>query len=249
MRIVVWNCAMALHAKWDRLMSLRPDVAIVPECAGPAVLWKRRGVAEPCSFEWDGHNQNKGLGVFAFGEYTLARDARFDGGHQIFLPVHVHGPVSFKLLGVWAFNHRATTDKARLPAPTLAAIEHYADFLEEDALVAGDFNHSTVWDRATGHASNFGHIAARLGTLGLESAYHRAHSIEFGSEPHRTHFFRKGPLEYHIDYCFAPRTWGLSSVTVGARDDWIAASDHAPLCIEVSDTAQGLPPSAGVRGA
>jgi hypothetical protein len=85
MRIVVWNCAMALHAKWDRLMSLRPDVAIVPECAGPAVLCKRRGAAEPCSFEWDGHNQNKGLGVFAFGEYTLARDARFDGGHQIFL--------------------------------------------------------------------------------------------------------------------------------------------------------------------
>lgn len=244
MRIIVWNCAMALHAKWDRLVSLRPDVAIVPECADPAVIWKRRGASEPCSFAWGGRNQNKGLGVFAFGDYSLVRDQRFDVGHEIFLPVHVRGPMSFKLLGVWAFNHRATSDNGRLPAPTLAAIEHYAGFLERDSVVAGDFNHSTVWDRPAGHASNFGHIAARLCELGLTSTYHRAHGADFGGEAHSTHFFRKGPLEYHIDYCFAPHAWSLSSVAVGSRQDWIADSDHAPLCIELSngyETRQGDP--------
>jgi hypothetical protein len=31
MRIVTWNCATALHGKYERLLALRPDIAIVPD--------------------------------------------------------------------------------------------------------------------------------------------------------------------------------------------------------------------------
>ena len=30
LRIVTWNCNMALRLKFDRLLSLRPDVAVDP---------------------------------------------------------------------------------------------------------------------------------------------------------------------------------------------------------------------------
>ena len=38
MRLVVWNCAMALHRKIDALMALRPDLAVIPEAAEPGRL-------------------------------------------------------------------------------------------------------------------------------------------------------------------------------------------------------------------
>jgi len=33
MRLLIWNCAMALHRKFDAMLRLRPDVAVVCECA------------------------------------------------------------------------------------------------------------------------------------------------------------------------------------------------------------------------
>ena len=41
MRIVTWNCAMKLDAKYEQLMSLRPDIAVIPECAEPDILRKK----------------------------------------------------------------------------------------------------------------------------------------------------------------------------------------------------------------
>ena len=36
LRIVSWNCNMALRPKFEALRTLRPDVAIIQECAAPA---------------------------------------------------------------------------------------------------------------------------------------------------------------------------------------------------------------------
>ena len=33
MRLVAWNCNMALQRKFDAVLSLRPDVAVIAECA------------------------------------------------------------------------------------------------------------------------------------------------------------------------------------------------------------------------
>ena len=41
MRLVAWNCNMALHRKVDALRALRPDVAVISECATPAILAER----------------------------------------------------------------------------------------------------------------------------------------------------------------------------------------------------------------
>lgn len=42
MNLIVWNCQGGLHGKIDHLMDLRPDIAIVPEAAQPAVVASKR---------------------------------------------------------------------------------------------------------------------------------------------------------------------------------------------------------------
>src|SRR4051812_7895168 len=72
LRVVVWNANMAVHRKLDLLVeSLRPDIAIIPECATEDVLRRKGGLLLPdFSMAWVGTNPNKGLGVFGFGEYS-----------------------------------------------------------------------------------------------------------------------------------------------------------------------------------
>src|SRR5258706_7900039 len=58
-RLIVWNCNMALHRKAAALLALRPDVAVICEVAAPALL-RARGAdwleSEPV---WVGDNPHK----------------------------------------------------------------------------------------------------------------------------------------------------------------------------------------------
>src|SRR5262245_9106957 len=38
MRLATWNCSMALHRKFDAMLGLQPDIAIICECAEPKRL-------------------------------------------------------------------------------------------------------------------------------------------------------------------------------------------------------------------
>jgi hypothetical protein len=37
MRIVVWNCNMSFHRKYEHLFALNPDIAIIPVCKHRAI--------------------------------------------------------------------------------------------------------------------------------------------------------------------------------------------------------------------
>lgn len=69
-RLVVWNCNMALHRKWDALRSLGPDLAIVPECARKHAEDRSAQTSDLC--EWVGENPHKGLGVFGFNGTSIS---------------------------------------------------------------------------------------------------------------------------------------------------------------------------------
>jgi hypothetical protein len=47
LRIVAWNCAMALQPKANALLALRPDVAVVPECGQAPELGDRSAEMAP----------------------------------------------------------------------------------------------------------------------------------------------------------------------------------------------------------
>jgi len=127
MRIVVWNCAQRLRGeKLNALESLRPDIAIVPECESPHKLWGKQPLLAPIPMEWIGDNENKGLGVLAFNGYRIKRHPAYDPSLRWMLPVEVRGPLNFHLLAVWAANHRILqTEDEDLPSRPLEVVEHY----------------------------------------------------------------------------------------------------------------------------
>jgi hypothetical protein len=235
MRLVIWNCNMALHTKVDRLMSLAADLAIVPECATPEVLRKKAPSFAYSDCQWQGWLPAKGLGVFAFGELSLARHSSWDPQFPIFLPVEVRGPVVLNLLAVWAFRAGKRPVVAQSPGTTLAAVSHYAPFLTaKPSVVAGDFNARVVWDSKY-RQGRFSDVDAALRGVGLASAYHSTHQVPFGTEPHPTFCLARNPSKpYHFDYAYVPKPLfeSLVSVKVGTAAEWLKYSDHLPLIIE-----------------
>lgn len=232
---------MALHDKLSALAELMPDVAVVPECANQATLRSKAPLFVPPSVVWVGDNPNKGLGVFAFGDYRVSLDPCYDASIRWIAPVRVEGPVSFHLLAVWAIHSREPGETRKdVVGPVLTALDRYSEFLTAAPLIViGDFNNHVQWDEP-GKANNHANAVARFQQLGLFSAYHHSRAVAQGAESEPTHYWRDrtkdGPT-FHIDHCFLPMAWqaNLSRFDVGKFDDWTGKgySDHVPLIAEL----------------
>jgi hypothetical protein len=236
LRLVVWNCNMALDRKWEHLLSLNPDVAVVPEAATPEILRRKAPAFAFANCEWEGWYKHKGLAVFTFGAYSLRRNPADTRHYSVFLPLEVRGPHQFHLLAVWAFNTASPPRAVPNAASIRGALAHYAPFLNAaPSVVAGDFNSSTVWDRPGG-VTNHALTVADLSECGLASAYHHALGCPMGAEPQATLFqHRNLTAGFHIDYCFAPKAWlgTPGGVTVERPEDWVTRSDHVPLVVRL----------------
>lgn len=242
MRLVAWNCNMALHRKLAALLALRPDVAVIAECASPERLQDKLADALPGAPVWIGANRDKGLAVFAFNGYRAALAAGYRRSVRFVAPVRIEGPFALNLLAVWAQNFSDGIRRKRQPGPLrLALTRDYRDFLADGpAIVAGDFNNNIFWDRP-GYLINHAHTVELLARCGLVSAYHHARGEAQGAETEPTHYWRDrrkdGPT-YHIDYVFLPRAWttGLREMSVGSFEDWCGAglSDHVPLVVDIA---------------
>jgi exodeoxyribonuclease-3 len=241
-RLVTWNCNMALHRKFAALRRLEPDIAVVCECAEPA-RWLSRGDCSALSAPpvWIGDNPHKGLGVLAFNGYAARLAEPFHRTLRYVAPIHVTGPVTCNLLAVWAQNASAGFPRKRQAGPLHRALGKYRGFLTEGpALVAGDLNNNVIWHRP-GWRFNHGEAVALLARYGLVSAYHALRGEAQGSEREPTLYWRDrrkdGPT-YHIDYVFVPEPWlaHLRAVTVGTFEDWCGAglSDHVPIVVDLA---------------
>ena len=233
---------MALHRKLDALLALRPDVAIVSECAAPALLSERldlcRLAAAPV---WIGENPHKGLAVLAFNGYRATLSPAYRPSLRFLAPVKIEGPVAFNLLAVWAQNVSRGIRRKRQPGPLRLALRRYRDFLAGGpCVVAGDFDNNVVWDRPGWRVNHAGAVA-RLARAGLVSAYHEARGEAQGLEATPTLYWRdrlKGGPTYHIDYIFLPRRWlaALRTVEVGSYEVWCGSglSDHVPVTAQIT---------------
>lgn len=235
MRIVAWNCAKALHNKFDPLLALKPDIAVISECAEPEVLARKCDLpafsAQPI---WSGGNPNSGLGIFFFNGAAGHIHGRLNSGLRLMLPVEVTAPRRFNLLAVWALTGLRKAD----PGPLLRALDFHHRFLfKEDAVVAGDFNNNVNFDKP-GWASNHSNARDTLESYRLISAYHAKTSEEYGAESERTHYHQRNRCKkFHIDFIYMPRSWTERdfSLDVGSFEDWTGAglSDHAPLTLDI----------------
>jgi exodeoxyribonuclease-3 len=245
-RIVTWNAQMRFHDKLPRLVdALGPDVAVVAECAEPETL-RRKGLSDLTSANvvWVGRNPNKGLSIFAFGDYKIELATCLDRRLEWVAPVSVTGPLSFLLLGVWAMNHRASEQHPDhvLRPQAAAALDVYRDWYAHQALVmSGDFNANVIWERRRSPARGHSETLRACDRAGLVSAYHAYMHEEQGEESIPTHYWRERREDghrHHIDYTFLPQEWmeGVTSVEVGAFGAWVGngLSDHVPLVVDVS---------------
>jgi exodeoxyribonuclease III len=237
-RIVAWNCNMALHKKYEHLLALQPDIAVISECANVELLSVGGPEFKPCSSVWIGDNTHKGLGVFTFGAFRGSLSSIYETDFPFIAPIRIDGPTPFNLLAVWACHAKPNSYVSGL-GPLRRAINAYRGFVEEHP-TDGDFNDNVKWDRPR-RLNNHGINVGELTALGLRSAYHHARDIEQGAETEQTLYWRDrktdGP-SYHIDYCFVPDSWtsSITAVKVGKFDDWVGGklSDHVPLVVDVN---------------
>ena len=94
MRLIAWNCNMALHRKVEALLALRPDIAVISECAEPERLSRFSKIdwieGNPV---WIGRQPTKGLAVFAFNGYSASLSAEYWPKLHHIAPVSDRRPV------------------------------------------------------------------------------------------------------------------------------------------------------------
>ena len=222
MKIITWNCNLNLRSKFENLNHLSPDIAIIQECEK-----LDENFFPNAQYFWLGKNESKGLGVIIFNKGAKKADI-VNQDLVYFLPIQTD---LFNIMGVWAYNHRASQKFGEnISGNTSDAINYYESWLSSNSksIFAGDFNNSTIWDKGN-KENNFKNINKRLNQLHFTSSYHTLTSEEFGSETKGTLFHTKNrDKSYFIDYIYA-KGMKIENIDIGNYDDWISLSDHMPV--------------------
>lgn len=214
---------MALDRKVERLLALKPDIAVICECAAPDRLRQAAGWIEQAPV-WIGDNPNKGLAVFTFNGYAARLAEPYDRALRYIAPVHISGPTACNLLAVWAQNASGGVTRKHQLGPLRRALAKYRPFLSErPAIIAGDLNSNAIWDKPGWRINHTAKVAI-MEKLGLVSAYHRIRNEPHGGETVPTLYWRDrrkdGPT-YHIDYIFLPLPWiaKIRDLRLGSFED------------------------------
>lgn len=222
---------MAFRKKAEFILSKKPDILIIPECEHIEKIKLKEETIKPNDSLWFGKNLNKGLGVFAYGNYKLKLLEIHNPEIKTIVPIEVTGGgYNFILFAIWAFNN----DDANYNyiGQVWKAIHYYEDLLKtKKVILIGDFNSNVIWDKLH-RKSNHSNVVEKLSELNIFSAYHYFLNQIPGEEIHPTFYlYRHKDKPYHIDYCFASKEFIdlIESVEVGTYEDWKIHSDHKPL--------------------
>lgn len=231
-RIATWNCNMAFRKKKYRILNHDPDILVIQECENPE---KTGEWSEFSDWQWVGDNEDKGLGVFCRNGIKIDRTIENDSNSRFVLPVETTGSVD--VFGVWAMNDE-DEPRRRYIGQVYTSLQHYKDFVDENTVVAGDFNWNVMWDESPKSPlhGNFTETVEILNEIGLYSSYHRVVDSEFGEETDPTFFMhKKEKRDYHTDYLFVPseKSDSITEFYIGSYEDWSDASDHMPLLVEI----------------
>jgi exonuclease III len=228
MRIITWNCNMAFRKKADLILQYKPDLLIIPECEHPDKL---KFTLMPADVVWYGDNLNKGLGVFAYGNYKLQLLPVHNPNLKTIIPIKVsNGPINFTLFAIWANN---PADKGNQYIGQIwKAIHYYDELIKPDkTILTGDFNSNSIWDKPR-RIGNHTTLVNALATKQITSVYHHHFGQAHGKEEHPTfNLYKDAGKPYHLDYCFVSNDLmeKLQHVEIGAYEQWRTYSDHSPL--------------------
>jgi exonuclease III len=225
---------MAFRKKAAVISAYSPDILVVPECECPDKLLFDLYTPKPHQTLWFGENQNKGLGVFSYGNSRFRLLELYNPKLKTIIPLEVTGgKFSFILFAIWANN---PADKGfQYVGQIWKALKYYKPLLKNNQVILiGDFNSNTIWDKPR-RKGNHSTVVQHLKELDIYSCYHHYFNSEQGKEKHATLFmYRKKDMGYHIDYCFASKQFSdkLKSIEVGSHEEWNTFSDHTPLIVD-----------------
>jgi exodeoxyribonuclease III len=234
MKLITWNCQGAFRKKADAILIHQPDILVVQECEHPDKLKFSATTLPPTDMLWFGENKHKGLAVFSYGNYRFRLlEEHHNTNIKLILPIAVTGgAVDFTLFAIWA--HNPSDPDGRYVEQTWKAIHHYDHLLSNGpAILTGDFNSNTIWDRPR-RVGNHTSVVAKLAEKGIHSLYHKHFDQVQGTEQHPTFYlYRNQEKPYHMDYCFASEAFSnnVQRVEVGSYKNWIEHSDHMPVII------------------
>jgi exonuclease III len=232
MILVSWNCCRGPFQKKVALLdTLNADIAVIQECARPP------SESETCL--WFGDNPRQGIAVIARPPYSLARLPARRSVPKFIVPVAVSGPRAFTLLAVWSKSRQ----KHNYVEAVVKGVRMYRELLTAGpAVVMGDFNSNTIWDKSRAADRNHSALVKILNELGMVSTYHAHFNEAQGSETRPTYYFQwKETQTYHIDHCFIPAKWAeaITRVEIGTYEEWKLHSDHRPFIVELGHRDSG----------
>jgi len=234
MKIIEWNSQGAFRKKHNRILSLQPDILIIPECESEDKLKFGYLTPTPNDFFWYGDSENKGIGIFSYSDFKFKLLQSFNPNFRYIIPLKVTGKdSSFLLFAIWAMDNKEYPE-SRYIGQIWLAINYYQNLLSLPCILAGDFNSNKIWDEKE-RVGNHSDLVSFLESKKIFSLYHKQESIEQGNEICATfHMHRKISRPYHIDYFFASNTIIQNgfTITIGDAQHWIDLSDHVPLTLE-----------------
>ena len=234
MRLVEWNCRMALQRKLWLLEELNADIAVVPECSQGAV----KPDQDSLSFLWKGHNPNKGLGIIAFNgwQLQLRDDLEFLPWVIPFKASHPEG-LEFNALAVWTVENKDVSNLSYAKQVTRLINTYSNEIKSENLSIIGDFNTSIQGPSKGPHQENL----QLLDSLNLFSAYHTLNGLNHGEEKEMTlKWIGPGKKEYlyHCDFIFLPKkilNGGMSFIYKLWSGEHTKLSDHQPVVVDIQD--------------
>jgi len=248
MKIVSWNCNGGLRNKVKLLDTLDADVFIIQECEDPKESTEayREWAGD---YLWVGTSKHKGIGVFPKHGHSvnpLAWNGSFkiqglntqDDATQwttsdlkLFLPFKINEIIS--VLGVWTKGNSSQSFGYMGQFWKYLQI-HREQIAVENILIVGDFNSNAIWDKQD-RWWNHSSVVAELKQVGIRSLYHHQEGEAQGQETVPTFFHHRNRSKpYHIDYAFCSSDiLAKAHLRIGEKDEWLEASDHMPLSINL----------------
>lgn len=242
MKIIEWNCQGAFRKKSDKILSLNPDIVIIPECESEYKLDFGKQIPKPTDFFWYSDSGHKGIGVFSYSDYNFELIKEFNPNYRYIIPLKVTSKDnSFLLFAIWAMDNKKHPE-ARYIAQIWLALQYYERLLDQSSIFIGDYNSNQIWDEKErlGNHTDVVEIFKRNKILSL---YHEQNKVAHGQEKEHTfHMYRKIEKPYHIDYCFASADFLKAGfdVQIGKPNDWLEHSDHVPMIIQINEPSKHL---------
>lgn len=241
MKIIEWNSQGAFRKKNEKILSLNPDILIIPECENEEKLKFGKLTPKPNDFFWYGDSPNKGIGIFSYSEFKFELLKEFNPRFRFIIPLKVTGDnYSFILFAIWAMDNKENSEEGYIGQIWLA-INYYSSFLlNENTILIGDFNSNKIWDYKD-RVGNHSDVVEKLKEKRIFSLYHEKNKLEHGNEKHPTFYmYRKIERPYHIDYCFVSEEIIKNgfNLSIGKAEDWIGLSDHTPITVIINKINQ-----------